>query len=326
MLKNIVLFIIFALLAFLVGFEAKNLYGSVTKTSHPRGVIKIDKPLDKYTIENLSKTEFKPSEIKINENLFEFEINGKKVTGCINTPEGEGPFPVIVMFRGYVDQKQYKTCDGTKRAGEFFSKNGYITLAPDFLGYGGGDKEAENIFESRFQTYTTAATLIKSVKAIKPLNTINWDQKNIYIWGHSNGGQIAITVNEILQTSYPTVLWAPVTKPFPYSILYYTDESDDHGKLIRRELAKFEDLYDTDKYSLTENLDRINAPILLLQGTADDAVPVSWSDDFVKQMKKLDKDITYKVYSGADHNLNPSWTSAVNESLKFYQQKTKPTF
>ena len=52
---------------------------------------------------------------------------------------------------------------GTKRVGEYFAENGYITLAPDFLGYGGSDSESENIFESRFQTYTTTLTLLTNV-------------------------------------------------------------------------------------------------------------------------------------------------------------------
>src|SRR3989344_5946794 len=100
------------------------------------------KPLEKYTIENLSNTKFSPSEIKIDKNIFEFKIDNKKVTGLINTPDGEGPFPVIVLLRGYVDQSIYTTGTGTKRVGEFLSQNGYITIAPDFLGYGGSDIES----------------------------------------------------------------------------------------------------------------------------------------------------------------------------------------
>ena len=271
-------------------------------------------PLEKYTIENLANTQFKPSEIKIEDkHLFSFIAEGKKLTGCINIPEGDGPFPVIVMFRGYVDQKEFKTCDGTKRAGEYFANAGFITLAPDFLGYGGSDAEAGNIFESRFQTYTTVLTLLESLNhpAIQPFN-----YSSIFLWGHSNGGQIALTVLEITQAEYPTVLWAPVSKPFPYSILYYTDESDDKGRIIRRELAKFEEDYDVEKYSLVNYLDRIKAPLELHQGTYDDAVPVVWSDELAKKIEN----IKYFKYSGADHNLNPSWNLSVARSLDFFNK------
>ena len=48
--------------------------------------------------------------------------------------------------------------------------------------------ESSDIFESRFQTYTTVLTLAKSLDSLE-----KWDQKNIFIWAHSNGGQIVLT-------------------------------------------------------------------------------------------------------------------------------------
>lgn len=304
--------------------------------SREKAVIQIKpRPLDKYTIENLSKVNITPVKIeildKLNEDadftssLFSFVFDPslspgqvpelKKVTGSVNLPAGKGPFPAVVMLRGYVDQKLYKTGDGTKRAGEYFAKNGFIAIAPDFLGYAGSDSESGNIFESRFQTYTTILTLLKSLKSIE-----SWDGQNIFIWGHSNGGQIALTILEITGESYPTTLWAPVSKPFPYSILYYTDESDDGGKLIRRKLAEFEEQYDTNLYSITKYFDRIKAPIQLHQGTSDDAVSKDWSDALIKILKDQELAPNYYVYPGADHNLQPSWNSVVARDLKFFRK------
>lgn len=279
------------------------------------------KPLEKYTIENLSKTEFKPSKINLNDNIFDFQVDGKKVTGLINTPDGVGPFPLVVLIRGYVDQSIYQTGVGTKRVGEYFRDNGYITLAPDFLGYGGSDPESSNIFESRFQTYTTVLTLLKSIKY--PNSTLRdpldkWDGKNIFIWAHSNGGQIALTILAATGEDYPTVLWAPVSEAFPYSILFYTNESEDGGKFIRQKLAKFEEDYDVDKFSFTNYLDKINAPIEYHWGTADDAVSSEWRDRFLNKMKKLHKDLTNYNHSGADHNMNPLWSEVMQKTLKFF--------
>src|SRR3989344_5936907 len=283
----------------------------------------IEKPLEKYAIENLAKAQVPEGELKIlDDNLFEFYFNPnldgktiKKTTGQIRIPEGKGPFPIVLMLRGYVDQEIYQTGVGTSRAAAVFVKNGFITLAPDFLGYAGSNSESGNIFEARFQTYTTAISLYQSLHLID-----QWDGKNIFIWGHSNGGQIALTLLEATGVDYPTTLWAPVSKPFPYSILYYTDESDDKGKLIRRELAKFEDLYDTDLFSIHSYYDRINAQIQLHQGTDDDAVPISWSDALAQTFLDLDLDLDYYKYPGADHNLQPSWNTVVERDLQFFSQ------
>ena len=46
------------------------------------------------------------------------------------------PCPVIIQFRGYVERSIYQPGAGTKKTAEVFAKNGFISLAPDFLGYG----------------------------------------------------------------------------------------------------------------------------------------------------------------------------------------------
>jgi len=225
------------------------------------------------------------------------------------------------MIRGYVDQEIYTSGVGTDSAAKYFSQNNFITIAPDFLGYGGSDPESENVFETRFQTYTTILSLLQSIKEPSFAQVLGdkWDQKNIFIWAHSNGGHIALTTLIITGADYPTTLWAPVTKPFPYNVLYYTDEAEDRGKLIRKELARFEDVYDTDKFSFTNYLGDIKAPIQLHQGTTDDAVPVEWSRKFVADKP----DIKYFEYPNTDHNLKPNWNLAVSRGLIFFRELTR---
>lgn len=297
----------------------------------------VDRSLDKYTIDNLSKVDVPSSDIKIEKELkdypnfvsceflmnFDPSLGGKtkkNVSGLINVPKeipSKGA-PLIVMIRGYVDSKDYFIGNGTINSSLFFAKNGFITIAPDFLGYGDSDKEPSDIFEARFQTYTTLMTLLKSVDKIP-----GWDGKNVFIWAHSNGGQIALTTLETTGVAYPTVLWAPVSAPFPFSILYYTDEADDKGKSLRRELSRFENVYNTDFYSLTNYLDRIKAPIELNQGTSDDAVPVQWSDNLAKILKDDGLDIKYNKIPGADHQMTPLWDFVIQKDLEFFKSNLK---
>ena len=272
-----------------------------------------EKPLDKYTIENLGKREYKSQIILDDETFpgvfkFHFDSDGKKVTGLAHMPK-DCPCPVIVQFRGYVEKDIYRSGVGTKRTAEVFARNGFISLAPDFLGYGGSDNPPDDVFEERFLTYVAGLNLLSAIS--------NWSLANpdkIGIWGHSNGGQIALTVLEISQKEYPTVLWAPVSKPFPYSILYYTDEAEDRGKALRKKLADFEKDYDVELYNLTNYLDRIKAPVLLQQGSGDESVPQIWSDELAKQLK-----VYYVVYPSADHNMQPAWGAAVTKAVQFFR-------
>ncbi|MFZ2024760.1 MAG: alpha/beta fold hydrolase [Microgenomates group bacterium] len=294
----------------------------------PLSMVK-EKPLEKYSILRLASREFIPSPIVLSEPTattsaytvypFSFVSDGKKVTGIAHIPISVNPektFPVVVQLRGYVDREIYTPGMGTTHSAEVYAKNGYISFAPDFLGYGGSDAPSLSPIEERLETYTTALTLLASVPRFP-----HADPTRIGLWGHSNGGQIALTLLTVLgDRAVPTAVWAPVTKPFPYNILYYTDEFDDRGKALRKVVADFEADYDADLYSMTQYLDRIAVPIQLSQGTNDDAVPFAWSDSFVELLEEKKTDVTYYIYSGADHNLagGDAWNSAMGRDMQFF--------
>ncbi len=316
----------------------------------PLGEIIDQRPLDKYTYENLRKRSYRSSEIKFERILkqtpefstwlFFFDSDGKRISGVANLPIRGlfgGSFPIVIMIHGFAEVKGYYSGFGTERVAGELAKNGYITLAPDFAGYGQSASASADSFEDRFQTYTTTLNLVASAQkyCLPDHQTTSLPQDKsgsqvdgrpvdcrIGLWGHSNGGQIALSVLEISGKSIPTVLWNPVSKFFPYNILYYIDQFDDRGKWLRGALAKFEEKYDTDKYSLDKFWSWIRAPILLQQGSADRDVPKFWSDELNDSLTKqaTRSAVTYKVYPGADHNMLPGWDQAVADLLLFYKK------
>lgn len=302
----------------------------------------VEKPLMKYSFESLRNRTFDGGDITIGEvlkdgpgftsYLYSFLSDGKKVSGLINVPKKEGTFPAVLLFRGYVDREIYEPGVGTSRVGEAFASAGFITLAPDFLGYGASSSPSAQPIEERFETYTTAGNLLASVKnlnvAFKQAQILSTtaDTDHIGIWGHSNGGHIALSTLAITGKAYPTVLWAPVSKPFPYSILYYTDEYEDHGKTLRKVVADFEKDYDSELFSPSNYFTFIQAPLQIHQGGADEAVPLRWSDQFVSTLKGLDKEITYYTYPNENHNFTSgSWSLAVSRSISFYKNAFSKT-
>jgi dipeptidyl aminopeptidase/acylaminoacyl peptidase len=107
--------------------------------------------------------------------------------------------------------------------------------------------------------------------------------------------------------------------------LYYTDDLDDHGKYLRKAISEFESVYDSELFSVTNYLDRVKTPLIIHQGTADDAVPWKWSMDLVKTLQSLKKDAILYQYPGADHNLTPGWNSVVNTDLQFFRKIISPS-
>lgn len=331
-MKKIALgFLILAILIF--AFLSKN---ALIISPLPKNNKALEKPLDKYTFEHLHQKIFEGSSLTIGDvisedrfissRLFYFLDNGKKVSGIVHIPKATGVYPIIVQFRGFIPKEKFTTGEGTKHSGEVFARNGFITLAPDFLGYGQSASPSANPIEERFQTYTTGLYLLNSLSklnsSLKVLNSdVVADNKKVGIWGHSNGGHIALSVLAITGKPYPTVLWNPVTKPFPYSILYFTDDFDDHGKALRKVVANFEKDYDSELYSPTNYYKWITGPILLQQAEDDEAVPLRWSTQFYADIKKLNKDIDYLTYPGEDHNFSKgSWSSIVQKDILFFSQ------
>lgn len=337
--KHLLLLIFLPILFLLLIFFYFNFYLKEAKIISGLGLIP-KRRLDQYSFENLQKEKFPSSKITFFEKLseseefnsykFQFlEENKRKVSGLANIPKNRKGVPILVMFRGYVDRENYKSGVGTKNSAEYFAKNGYLTLAPDFLGYGDSDNPSKDPLEDRFETYTTALSLLSSLpslnESLKEINPdISIDINKVGFWGHSNGGQIALSILAITAKNYPTVLWAPVSKPFPYSILFFTDEFSDHGKALRKLVADFEKDYDVEKYSTTNYFNFINAPISLHQGTNDEEVPQKWSDELYQSLTEMGKKISYFTYPGENHNFqNGLWTQTIQRSLDFFNSYLK---
>jgi len=285
--------------------------------------------LDKYTFPYLAQRTFTPSPIVLERVLskkpeytswlFSIVVDGKRVTGQVNIPTGGGRFPVIVMQRGYVDKEIYQTGIGTRKVAEVYAKRGFLTLAVDFLGYGGSDSESDDVLEARFEKPVTVLTLLASLSSLSQA-----DASRVGLWGHSNGGQITLSVLEITGRTYPTVLWAPVTMKFPDSFLQFVDDLPDKGAYLKNQLDIFHERYVDEDYSISAHLGDIQAPLLLHQGTADDAVPFEWSNTFVQQMTKLGHPIEYFTYPGEDHNFaKGSWGKVVERDVAYFGRELK---
>ncbi len=321
-----------------------------------------DLPLQIYTIENLQKQNFPTrqaititgvltSEGQTEKFIFNYHSQGKNISGALNIAyppkqlvQGSTiELPVIILLRGWTPIDNYYIGLGTKNAAQAFAQAGYLTVAPDFLGYGQSDSDLNDTWEARFIKPVNVIDLLNTLKAFPVINIpeefgstiqkIKIQPKQIGIWAHSNGGQIALNTLEILQNSIPTTLWAPVTAPFPYSVLFYSDEHLDEGKEMRKYLSIFEKDYNVFDFSLTQHLDALQGPLQIHHGAKDLEAPITWSEDFIKKLEtenqrrsNLNKEpivYNYYRYEEADHNLQPNWQTAINRDINFFNQELK---
>lgn len=331
-------------------------------------------PLLAYTFEALRQTPIKPATIVLADEaidqdeeyqavVYHATVLGRSMSGVINLPaEVTASTSAIVMLRGWVPATQYSPGTGTKNAAQRFAKAGFVTIAPDFFGYGTSDPEPTDEWQARFEKPLAVLELLTGLQTsgIMLPNGAQFRPASVGLWGHSNGGQIALSTLVIAQQPIPTALWAPVTAPFPYSILYYSDEEADEGQSARKWISLFERTYDARQFSFTNYLDGLRGPLQLQQGTNDDAVLKWWSDEFVQKLKhenerrenvlrqdanvgqgKMAESATesgsaetmlpaaalqpinyeYFLYPGADHNLRPDWETVVARDIAFFRKE-----
>lgn len=277
----------------------------------------IPKPISKYaqyTFDALSAKKFLVGIIKIGPatkketnfttHVFTYQSDGKTISGMINVPLANArgkssTFPVVVLLRGYADQKNYHIGLGTERSANFLAANGFLTLAPDFLGYGYSDWEDTDILLARFYRPVEVLNLLSAVSSLPSA-----DSSRIGLWGHSNGGQIALSILEITQKSYPTVLWAPVSLGFPDCVLTYLGTQEEVGNPVKEKVDEFARDNDPKKYSISEYFGQIKSPFIVHQGTSDELIKVEWTQSLVQKLKGLGLSVDIYTYKGENHNFN----------------------
>jgi len=251
---------------------------------------------------------------------------------------------IVIMLRGHQNPGNYYTGKGTENPAKEYLKRDWAVIAPDFFGYGSSSQTP--VPQSLHQFYCTinAVELYKSIEsagnkafanennlftfnsAVSQTDRISLPQnfKKIVIWSHSNGGQVALHFLTIIQKPVTTVLWAPVSLAFPDSAAHYARNP---------QLAEnFKKEYNAKDFSYFTYLDKIaaNTPILLEQGDKDKGVPRAWNDALSQAIKEenLRREkagigkilLRYEVYTNADHNLNPYWSTVLKRDVEFWEQ------
>jgi len=286
----------------------KGIVSPIVSSLKSRSSAKEDK-YSQYSFEALSARVFAPEKVNLGAitkreknfitYVFTYQSDGKTISGMANIPSGTGKFPVIILLRGYADRKYYHIGLGTEKSANFLAENGFLTLAPDFLGYGYSDWEDTDILLARFYRPVEVLNLLSAISSLPSA-----DSSKIGLWGHSNGGQIALSILEITGKFYPTSLWAPVSLGFPESVLTYLGTQEEVGNVVKEKVEEFLKDNDPKKYSITEYFNKIKAPFIIHQATADELIKIDWTKDLVKKLQEQGNETSLHLYSKENHNFN----------------------
>ena len=325
-----------------------------TFTSVPTATPTTEELVYPYTIEGLRQHEYQSGEIQIRETLdenefytaylIEYPSDGLTITGVMQVPAGEGPFPVIVMNHGFFARSVYSSGDGTDRASAYLARQGYITLASDYRSWGDSDV-GPSLFYSGL-----VIDVINLVRAIPSLPEA--DPQRIGMWGHSMGGGVTIKVLTVLGDE----------EIIKAAVLYSTVSADDLDIIGRWGMGCYGDIaageqvfgcnsadvipaglplnlqtaYRTtasDPEALKEvaayyHLGYVSAPLQIHYGTEDGKVysgtPPEWSIKLTQGLRDEGKYVELYQYDGEGHSfIGQPWFDFMNRVVRFFNKNVK---
>ncbi len=319
--KLVSLIIFVSLLLVGLGIWQKNLSPELTSNG-----IETNEPVTNSTeilnsnsfIEQLRQREFKGGEITIEETvadntsytsyIFSYPSDDLKIYGRMNVPNGSGPFPVIILNHGYFNASTFQSGDGTQTMADILARNGYLTLASDYRGFGNSENDDQG---SRGHNPNYAIDILNLIASVPNFNKAN--SERIGIWGHSMGGEVSLRTAEATEKVKAIVLWAPTSART-------SDNSGFYGGRGTQPTVS----HDDGGTSPIDYLRYISAPISLHQGLVDTEVNPEWSKELNDALKNEKKDVEYFEYPGQDHNFrNLGWDVISTRTIEFFDRYLK---
>lgn len=286
-----------------------------TATPRPFAEYEIDalrsRPYGTGPIEILQTLEETPN---FTRQLIAYPSDDLRITGMMNLPKGEGPFPVVILNHGYFDPAGYTTGRGTQPAADYLANRGYLTIAPDYRYYAGSG-EGANYFRNGY-----AIDVLNLVGAVKHFPLARPDA--IGMWGHSMGGGITQVVMVVCPDVKAFVLYGSMSGDMTqnyYRIAHFrgqTHPGDDFSPVTPEQ--------DPELFARTSPvnyLDAVRVPVLIHHGELDDTVPPDWSVDLAARLTALGRDVTLHIYSGAGHSFwHQTWILFMQRTVGFFDE------
>ncbi len=307
---------------------------SAAPTATAQPTLATENPLYLYTVDYLMQRGYDGGEI-VKEALIarteaydEWSISyttdeNIRVTGLANIPHGEGPWPVIVLLHGGYDQSVYQPGDGTRNHADYFARNGYLTIAPDYRSYNNTEGSGSPL---KIPWSVDALNLVEALDTLPEA-----DAARVGLLGHSRGGGVA---------SYPIVLssrWPQIKAAVLYAPLSF-DQAENWRRYVNYFGAEWP-TFDAEKYGSPETnpegyalvspinyLDRVVIPVQIHHGTDDSVLPVEWSRELSARLDALGKTVDYYEYPEAGHTFyNEDYILFSRRALEFFDEYVKGT-
>ncbi|MBK6767097.1 MAG: S9 family peptidase [bacterium] len=261
-----------------------------------------------------------PQDQFVTPELIEFESFDKlKVPAFWYVPKhATGKLPVIISIHGGPESQARPDLSGLY---QYLLAQGYAILEPNVRGSSGFGR-----------TYLTLDNVKKRMDSVKDIEYAakwlskqkNVDTKRIVLQGGSYGGFMVLAG----LTSYPDLFAAGIDIVGISNFVTFLQNTGKYRKALRE--AEYGSL-ETDReflelFSPVTHVDKIKAPLFVIQGANDPRVPQSESDQMVEAIRARGGTVEYMVFDDEGHGLRKTENkleayAKVAEFLKTHIQK-----
>lgn len=238
-----------------------------------------------------------------------YKSDNINVLAYLTVPKAPGKYPLVVHLHGgyALERKDLSHYDFGFTLGFKYMSDEVVYLYPLYRGYLESDGHVQGIAENT----RDAENAIKVA-----ISTGSVKQDSVYLLGASMGGGVALrlasewqNVKAVVGVS-PFVGWdvnlrwldehPDVTSP------EIVEENRKTAEYVRFGLINVNPESKGD-YSILDRIPDIQAPVLLLQGTADESLIWQTVQNFADDMEEADKTVKLVLYTDGRHGLNDKY-------------------
>ena len=250
---------------------------------------------------------------------FSYKSEGHLIFGLIEHPAGpppEGGWPVIILAHGYIPPETYSTVSNYRMVTRYYAAGGFMVVKPDYRSHGRSEgPEADDNATRTIDYSIDVMNLIAGIDSIPDA-----DISNVFLYGHSMGGEIGLRILTVNSSLKGASLWAGVTQNYPENTLYFVRKrSVEQAQELRKTVNST--FSDEEIPTITPNnyLDAIDVPILVHHGTEDESVPFEWSIPFRARLDEAGVDYRFYEYPGENHNISKSFYKVMDLDMEFFR-------
>ncbi|MCW2781590.1 MAG: peptidase prolyl oligopeptidase active site protein [Marmoricola sp.] len=248
--------------------------------------------------------------------------DGLRITGTLTLQQAPKPAPVIVTMHGYLGPATYTRGAGLLREERRLADAGFVVLHPDYRNFAGSSRESGTPVA---QPLGYPDDVINAILALRAAHLAGVDGSRVGLFGRSMGGGVALDVAVARPDLVAALLlYSPVS----------SSASNNYDRWVSGPLrTRVDDAFSTPARnpefwadaSAVNYLSRIDVPVEIHHGLADQVCPEVWSEETAAALRAAGKQVQLFTYAGEEHRFDRQWPLFMERALAYFKAQLDST-